>query len=79
LPPRRSPRRRRRWGNEDASHLLNRAGFGARPADLARVLPTLTREAAVERLLAETSPLARTPGSAELADLHNRRCPPSGN
>ena len=53
-------------GNEDAAHLLGRAGFGARPADQAR-FATLSREAAVGQLLAETSPLARVAPPADLA------------
>ena len=53
-------------GSEDAAHLLGRAGFGARPADLAR-FATLSREAALGQLLAETSPLARIAPPAELA------------
>jgi uncharacterized protein (DUF1800 family) len=53
-------------GSEDAAHLLGRAGFGARPADQAR-FATLSREAAVGQLLAETSPLARIAPPADLA------------
>jgi hypothetical protein len=41
-------------GRDDASHLLNRAGFGARAADLAD-FSRLTREAAIERLSADTA------------------------
>ena len=54
-------------GADDAQHLLGRAGFGARPADLAG-FATLSREAAIERLLAETraEPVASPP--AELSD-----------
>ena len=40
-------------GSEDARHLLNRAGFGARPADLA-AFAALSREAAVAQLLVDT-------------------------
>ena len=54
-------------GPDDASHLLNRLGFGARPADLAE-FSRLTREAAIERLLADTALEARTPVPPELAD-----------
>ena len=54
-------------GADDAGHLLNRAGFGARPADLAE-FSRLTREAAIDRLLASTPSDARTPVPAELAE-----------
>lgn len=40
-------------GTDEARHLLNRAGFGARPTDLA-VFARLSREEAVARLLAVT-------------------------
>jgi uncharacterized protein (DUF1800 family) len=53
-------------GVEDASHLLQRAGFGARPADLAE-FSRLTRGAAIERLLVATPTEAGTPVPAELA------------
>jgi uncharacterized protein (DUF1800 family) len=54
-------------GADDAQHLLGRAGFGARPADLAG-FAKLSREAAIERLLTETraEPVASPP--AELSD-----------
>ncbi len=58
-------------GTDDARHLLNRAGFGARPADLAG-FASLSREAAVERLLTDTSSAAGPPPQ-ELA----RYLPPS--
>jgi uncharacterized protein (DUF1800 family) len=54
-------------GVEDARHLLNRAGFGARPADLAE-FSSLTRAAAVERLLAATPTEVRTPVPVELTE-----------
>lgn len=54
-------------GTEDARHLLNRAGFGARPADLA-AFAAMSREAAVAQLLVETPTEARTPIPAELAE-----------
>ena len=54
-------------GVDDAGHLLQRAGFGARPADVAE-FSRLTREAAIERLLALTPGEASTPIPAELAD-----------
>lgn len=41
-------------GADDARHLLNRAGFGARPADIAR-FSGLSRTDAVERLLLKPS------------------------
>ncbi len=41
-------------GVEDARHLLHRTGFGAAPADLER-LARMSREQAVDRLLAEVS------------------------
>lgn len=54
-------------GAEDASHLLQRAGFGVRPADLAE-FSRLTRASAIERLLAATPTEVRTPVPAELAE-----------
>lgn len=39
-------------GPRDAAHLLRRAGFGALPADVARLAPMATRTAAVDSLLA---------------------------
>ncbi len=54
-------------GSDDAAHLLNRAGFGARPADLAE-FSRLTRESAVDRLFAATPTEVRTPIPAELAE-----------
>jgi len=59
-------------GPEDAGHLLHRAGFGARPADIAE-FSRLTREAAVERLLAATAQDVPTPVPAELADYRPPR------
>jgi uncharacterized protein (DUF1800 family) len=54
-------------GADDAQHLLGRAGFGARPADLAG-FAKLSREAAIEQLLTEArvEPVASPP--AELSD-----------
>ena len=52
-------------GMDDARHLLNRAGFGARPADLAE-FSQLSRAAAVERLLTPTR--VDVPAPAELAE-----------
>jgi uncharacterized protein (DUF1800 family) len=54
-------------GSDDARHLLNRAGFGARPADLAR-FAQLSRNAAVDQLLAETPVLAGIAPPAELTE-----------
>ncbi|MCE9571241.1 MAG: DUF1800 domain-containing protein [Rhodocyclales bacterium] len=54
-------------GSDDARHLLNRAGFGARPGDLAG-FAQLSREAAVEQLLVDTSGVALPAVPAELAD-----------
>ncbi|MDP2823445.1 MAG: DUF1800 domain-containing protein [Sulfuritalea sp.] len=54
-------------GTDDARHLLNRAGFGARPADLAG-FAQLSREAAVERLLAATRLDAGSMPPAELTE-----------
>ncbi len=47
-------------GADDARHLLNRAGFGASPRDVADYAP-LAREQAVERLLADTRTAAQLP------------------
>lgn len=47
-------------GTEEARHLLNRAGFGATPQEIVD-FSRLSREAAVERLLAGASAEARTP------------------
>ncbi len=54
-------------GGEDARHLLSRAGFGARPGDLA-AFAQLSRAVAIERLLADTPRTAGLPTPAELAD-----------
>jgi uncharacterized protein (DUF1800 family) len=54
-------------GSDDARHLLNRAGFGARPADLAQ-FAQLSREVAVDRLLAETPARAGIAPPAELTE-----------
>ncbi len=54
-------------GRDDAAHLLNRAGFGARPGDLTDYAG-LSREAAVARLLGETANEPATPIPPELAD-----------
>lgn len=54
-------------GSDDARHLLNRAGFGARPADLAG-FAGLSREAAIERLLAQVHVDAGPPPPAELTE-----------
>jgi len=47
-------------GPEDARHLLNRAGFGAQPREIAEYA-ALARTEAVERLLAGMTRAARTP------------------
>jgi len=47
-------------GADDARHLLNRAGFGAQPREIA-AYAALPRSEAVERLLAGTGRTARTP------------------
>lgn len=47
-------------GPDDARHLLNRAGFGATPHEIAAYAP-LTRPAAVDRLLGGTRKTAITP------------------
>ena len=52
-------------GMDDARHLLNRAGFGARPADLAE-FSQLSRAAAVERLLADMRNDSGPPAPGEL-------------
>ena len=54
-------------GMDDARHLLNRAGFGARPADLAE-FAQLSRAAAIDRLLADTRADAGPQAPAELTD-----------
>ncbi|MFN7192054.1 MAG: hypothetical protein ACK5U4_11530, partial [Rhodospirillales bacterium] len=48
---------------DEARHLLQRTGFGASPADIAKLAP-LDRAAAIDRLLAETrnSPTLPPPG-----------------
>ena len=53
-------------GDDDARHLLNRAGFGARPADLA-AFAAMSREAAVAQLLIDTRSDAGPP-PAEIAE-----------
>ena len=52
-------------GPDDAQHLLGRAGFGVRPADLV-AFAQLSREEAVDRLLAET----RAESAAPPAELN---------
>jgi uncharacterized protein (DUF1800 family) len=47
-------------GEDDARHLLNRAGFGAAPREVASYA-TLTRAQAVERLLGDTRTAAQSP------------------
>ncbi len=47
-------------GPDDSRHLLNRAGFGAQPREIA-AYAALSRSEAVERLLAGTARAARTP------------------
>jgi uncharacterized protein (DUF1800 family) len=54
-------------GIEDARHLLNRAGFGARSADVA-AFAALSREAAVAQLLIDTRIDAGPPPPAEIAE-----------
>jgi len=44
----------------EARHLLARTGFGGTPAEISALLP-LTREQAVDALIASTHPAARTP------------------
>jgi uncharacterized protein (DUF1800 family) len=44
----------------EARHLLARTGFGGTPAEISALLP-LTREQAVDELIASTHPAARTP------------------
>jgi len=51
---------------DEARHLLQRSGFGAAPADIARLLP-LSREQAVDALLAETRTAPSVPPPAFLA------------
>ncbi|MDP1984136.1 MAG: DUF1800 domain-containing protein [Sulfuritalea sp.] len=55
-------------GAEDARHLLNRAGFGARPADLA-ALARMSREAAIEQLLADSRANAGADAGLPLAEI----------
>jgi uncharacterized protein (DUF1800 family) len=50
-------------GPDDARHLLNRAGFGSTPREIAAYAP-LTRPEAVDRLLAGTPKSAATPAPA---------------
>ena len=52
-------------GEADARHLLGRAGIGTRPADVA-TFAGLSREAAIERLLAPTATGDPSPPPAEL-------------
>ena len=52
-------------GDADARHLLNRAGFGARPADIAE-FARLSRREAVEKLLVVTPIEAGVPVPAEI-------------
>ena len=52
---------------EEARHLLVRSGFSANPAKIEALRP-MSREAAVERLLRQTSPLAATPAPAWTQD-----------
>mgnify|MGYP000844682089 FL=1 len=54
-------------GEADARHLLGRAGIGTRPADVA-TFAGLSREAAIERLLAPTATGDPSPPPAELLD-----------
>jgi uncharacterized protein (DUF1800 family) len=54
-------------GTDEARHLLNRAGFGASPSDVAEYA-RLERAQAVERLLAGTLSEARTPPPAWVGD-----------
>lgn len=54
-------------GAEDARHLLNRAGFGAKPADIAG-FAQLSREAAIERLLVGTPAEPAAPAPVELTE-----------
>ncbi len=61
LPARAAP-----MGSDDARHLLNRGGIGARPADVAR-FAALSRDAAVEQLLADTAGEGAVPLPPELA------------
>jgi uncharacterized protein (DUF1800 family) len=52
---------------DEARHLLQRSGIGAAPADIAK-LADLTREQAVDRLLAETRTAPSVPRPAFLAE-----------
>ena len=52
-------------GDDDARHLLARTGFGPTAAEVAAFAP-LTREQAVERLLAETRTQAQRPPPAAM-------------
>jgi len=54
-------------GSDDARHLLGRAGIGARPVDVAR-FAALSRDAAVEQLLADTAGEGAAPLPPELAE-----------
>ena len=61
-------------GYDDARHLLARTGFGPTDAEV-RAYATLTREAAVAKLLRETRESALTPPPAVLADATPVRLP----
>ncbi|MET0683070.1 MAG: DUF1800 family protein, partial [Casimicrobiaceae bacterium] len=54
-------------GYDDARHLLARTGFGPTDAEI-RAYASLTREAAVEKLLGETRTTALTPPPAIVVD-----------
>jgi uncharacterized protein (DUF1800 family) len=54
-------------GADDARHLLNRAGFGAAPKEVA-AYAQLSRTEAVERLLATTRTVAQTPPPAWVSE-----------
>jgi uncharacterized protein (DUF1800 family) len=56
---------------DDARHLLQRSGIGAAPADIAK-LAGLTREQAVDRLLAETRTVPSVPPPAFLGEAWPR-------
>lgn len=67
LPVSAAPASATSMGPDDAQHLLGRAGFGARPADLAG-FARLSREAAIEQLLTEVRAEPATPAPVELSD-----------
>ena len=65
-------------GYDDARHLLARTGFGPTDAEVRAYAP-LTREAAIDRLLRETTAVASTPPPASAIDTTPLRIPRGEN